>query len=352
VTGDVPPIVDRLASWGWRLIVIAVAGLGVLWLIGRLRLVLFPVVVALLLTRALMPVADALRRRGLPNALAAAATLLGLLAALCVTVALIAPAVADEFRSLGPTVSKAVDDVERWIVEDSGLDISATDLDRARAEIGDRFAEWVRGSTDRIAAGAVIVAEVLAGLVLSLFLTFFCLKDGRRFAAWTLSFVPDGSRSRAEQLASRSWDVIGAYLRGAAILGFVEGIVIGVSVALVGGALAIPLGIVTLLAAFVPFVGAIVAGVLAVLVVLATAGLGGALVVAVVALVVQQLDNDLLAPVIYGRSLQLHPAAIILSVAAGGALFGLPGTFLAVPVVAVAAAIASEPRSSTRADAS
>lgn len=345
VTERVPPILDRLAAWAWRLIVIAIVGLAALWLVGRLKVVLFPVVIAVLLTRALLPVADGLRARRVPSGLAAALTLLGFLAALAGTVALIAPAVADEFGSLGPTVSEAIDDVEEWIVEDSGLDVTRQDLRRGREQLGERVRAAVSGSTDQITAGAVLVAEAIAGLVISLFLTFFSLKDARRFRDWVLSFVPDASRPRAERVAARSWEVIGGYLRGAAILGVVEGIVIGVAVAVVGGSLAIPLGIVTFLAAFVPFVGAIVAGVLAVLVALATAGLGGALVVAIVAVVVQQLDNDLLAPVVYGRALALHPAAIIVSVAAGGALFGLAGTFLAVPVVAVLSATAVELRS-------
>lgn len=337
VATPVPAVLDRLAAWSWRLIVVAAAGVGVLWLLGRLRVVLFPVVIALLLTRALMPVRDRLRRR-LPDAAAAAVTLVGFLAALAGTIALIAPAVADEFRSLGPTVTEAIDDVEEWIVEDSGLDITAADLERGRERLAERLRASVSGSGDRIAAGAVVVAEAIAGLVISLFLTFFCLKDGHRFHRWTLSLVPPPSRARAERLTRGAWAVLGGYLRGAAILGLLEGVVIGTTVAIVGGSLAVPIAIVTFISAFVPFVGAIVAGVIAVLVALATAGLTGAVIVAVVAIVVQQLDNDLLAPVVYGRALQLHPAAIILAVAAGGALFGLAGTFLAVPVVAVAGA--------------
>jgi predicted PurR-regulated permease PerM len=93
--------------------------------------------------------------------------------------------------------------------------------------------------------------------------------------------------------------------------------------------------ILTFLAAFVPIVGAITAGVVAVLVALVTGGVGSAAIVAIVAIAVQQLDNDVLAPWIYGRALRLHPVVILVSVVAGGALFGIAGTLLAVPVVAV-----------------
>lgn len=339
----VSPTVDRLAAYAWRLTIIAIAGLGILWLLAQLRVVLFPIVIALFLTRVLMPVATSLRRR-LPKALAAAITLIGFLAVLSGTVAVIVPAVADEFASLGPTVSKAVDDVERWLVEDSGLDISAADIDRARARLADQLRSTLRTSGGAIAEGAVLVAEGIAGLVISLFLTFFCLKDGERFQRWVTSLLPDASRTRVRRVAARSWTVLGGYLRGAAVLGLVEGTVMATTITLVGGALAIPVGVLTFVAAFVPFVGAIVAGIIAVLVALASAGLGGAAVVAVVAIVVQQIDNDVLAPVVYGKALELHPSAIILSVAAGGALFGLAGTFLAVPVAAIIGVISSDLR--------
>jgi predicted PurR-regulated permease PerM len=341
----VAPAIDRLAAYAWRLLVIAAAGVAVLWLLGRLRVVLFPVVIAVLLTRALVPIAHNLRRRGLPNAVAAALALLTFLGLLAGVVRLIAPAVAEQFASLGPTVSDALNDVERWIVEDSGLDVTQADVDRARERLAEQLRSSVSTSSDSIAAGAVLVGEGLAGLVIAMFLTFFLLKDGHRFQRWSLSLMPVASRPRAARLATRSWDVIGGYLRGAAILGALEGTIMGVTIAVVGGNLAVPVAIVTFLAAFVPFVGAIVAGVIAVLVTLATAGLTQAAIVAIVAVVVQQFDNDLLAPVIYGRALQLHPAAIILAVAAGGALFGLAGTFLAVPVAAVIGAIASDLRS-------
>jgi predicted PurR-regulated permease PerM len=100
--------------------------------------------------------------------------------------------------------------------------------------------------------------------------------------------------------------------------------------------------VLTFIAAFVPIVGAVVAGVTAVLVALVTGGVVSAAIVGVVALVVQQLDNDVLAPWVYGRSLALHPVVILVSVVGGGALFGIAGTLLAVPVVAVTVSVVKE----------
>lgn len=119
------------------------------------------------------------------------------------------------------------------------------------------------------------------------------------------------------------------------MLGAVEAAAIGITLYLVGADLVLPMVVLTFAAAFVPFVGAVLAGVVAVLVALATTGIEGAVLVAVVALVVQQLDNDILAPAVYGHELKLHPLVVLFAVTAGGALFGLGGTVLAVPVTAV-----------------
>ena len=134
--------------------------------------------------------------------------------------------------------------------------------------------------------------------------SFFVLKDGDRFGAWpTRSSRP--TAAAGGRIAGRAWATLGGYLRGAALLGLLEGTIIGVTLALVGAELAIPMATVTFGAAFVPFVGAIVAGAAA-LVALATAGTTEALIVLGVAVLVQQLDNDLLAPLIYGKGLEAH----------------------------------------------
>jgi predicted PurR-regulated permease PerM len=220
--------------------------------------------------------------------------------------------------------------------------LDEADVQRLRAEAGDAVARRLRSSSGSVVSGVLTAVEVLTGLLLALVTTFFMLKDGRRFGAWAEGRLPAARRELGRRLAARAWDTLGGYLRGAAMLGLLEGVIIGVTLAIVGGGLAVPVAVLTFGAAFVPFAGAIVAGVVAVLVALATSGLGGAVVVAIVALVVQQLDNDFLSPVIYGRALQLHPLVVLFAIVAGGALFGPAGTILAVPATAVALNMAAE----------
>ena len=119
-------------------------------------------------------------------------------------------------------------------------------------------------------------------------------------------------------------------------------IILGLTVWLVGAGLAVPVAVLTFVGAFFPIVGAVAAGIVAALVALVSGGPTDALIVGGVALVVQQFDNDLLAPLIYGRAIKLHPTVVLLSLAAGGTLAGIMGAFLAVPVAAVIGAVLRE----------
>lgn len=345
----VHPRIEQLAAYSWRLIVIAIVGLAGLWLLQRLRVVVAPVVIALMISRALAPVTRWLRGHRWRPALAAAATMVGFFLVLAALIALIAPAVADEVDSLGPTLTQAVDDIEDWAVDDSPFNVDRDTVDRLRARAGARIDGLLRVEDGAVVDGATLAAEVVTVMLLSVFLTFFMLRDGDRFAAWLYGRAGPLREPRLREAGERAWAALGGYLRGVLILGAVEGTAIGVALWLAGGGLVAPVAILTFLCAFVPVVGAIVAGLVAVLVALVTGGLGAAVAVAIVALVVQQLDNDLLAPVIYGKALHLHPVVVLLSVVAGGALFGLAGTILAVPVVAVTVNVVKALRSTSAA---
>jgi predicted PurR-regulated permease PerM len=343
-TWRVHPLVERLGAYAWRLIAIGVVGLAVLHLLERLRLVLFPVVIATLLTVALSGPASWLRRRGFRPLAAAWVVFLGFLGLLVAVGFLIVPSMIDEFADLGPAVSDAYEDVADWIVEDSPFDIDRARLDELEEQARDAIGRATSGSGAVVVQGAVLLLEILAGLVLALVLTFFMVKDGERFQGWALARVRPERHDVVRRMAARGWSTLGGYLRGSAMLGLVEGVIIGGALWLVGASLAVPVAVITFAAAFVPFVGAVVAGVIAVAVALATAGTGPAVVIAVVAVVVQQFDNDLLAPYVFGKSLSLHPVVVLLVIASGGALAGLAGAFLAVPTAAVVINVLAELR--------
>lgn len=356
----VHPAVAKAAAYSWRILVIAAVVIGAVILMGRLLVVVVPVAIAALLARALWPVFVRLRSRGLKPALAAALSMVAFVVVIGGVLGVVGVAFAGEVDDLGPTVTEGIDDVTDWLVDDSPWDISRADVVRWRGQAGDLLSDFLRagsesesGSGASVLSGAAIAGEVVVGFFLALIVTFFLLKDGERIRDRALTWLRSDRRPASRRAGDRAWDAIGGYLRGAAGLGLLEGVIIGLTMLLVGGRLVVPVILLTFVLAFVPIVGAVTAGVIAVLVTLVTAGAFPAMIVAIVALVVQQLDNDFLAPVIYGKSLDLHPLVILLGIAAGGALFGFVGTFLAVPVLAavINAVRGYQGRSSTDDDA-
>ena len=337
----VHPLIERAAAYSWRLIVIGIVALVGLWLLRQARVVFFPIVIALFLARVLSPVCAALRRHRWRAGFAAAVSMVGFFVLLGGILTLAIGSFADEAESIRPTLTQAIDDIEEWLVNDSPIEVSREAVDRIRERAAEEYDALARSSDGEIADQATLAAELITGVVLAVALTFFMLRDGSRFADWVCRRT-QRNRAAVRRSLDAAWATLGGYLRGSAILGFVESVLIGAALFVAGGSLVAPVMIITFLGAFVPIAGAVVAGCVAVLVALVTGGTGTAVAVAVVAVLVQQLDNDVLAPVVYGRVLSLHPVIVLISVVAGGALFGITGTVLAVPVVAVAVNSAKE----------
>lgn len=336
-----PSLLRPVSDVAWRLLVVVITILAGVYALSRVWFVVLPVFIALLLSALLVPVVTRLEARRWPPLAATWLAFGGFLGMLVAIVSLIAPAVADEFSGLGQTVSEGVDSVERWLV-DGPLGLEQDQLERYRGQAGQLIGDSLRSSSKAIATGAKAVAEGIAGVVLALVLSFFFIKDGRRFQRWALAHVPVDRQDLVSALAGRAWRALSGYLRGAALIGLLEGVVIGLTLWLVGAKLAVPVAVLTFFGAFFPLVGAIAAGIIATLVALVSGGTAAALIVAAVALVVQQFDNDLLAPLIYGRAISLHPAVVLIVLAGGSALGGIIGAFLAVPVAAMVSAVGNE----------
>ncbi len=339
--------VDRTASYAWRLLVIGLAAYASLWLVGKLLVVVVPMFLALLLARGISPVSSWLQRHHWKSSLASVATLGGFLVAVVGIIGLAGARLTSQFDELGTTITEGVDDVKARLLESKTLDLSEGDLDRFSDRISNSVSEFFSSDQGSLMSGAASVGKAILGLFLMLIVTFFLLKDGGSFWRTATHWFPAERRDLVQRCGQRAWDALGGYLRGAALLGVVEATVVGLTLAVLGANLIMPVMLVTLIAAFVPIVGAVAAGIAAVLVALATVGTTGALIMAAVALVLQQLDNDLLAPVIYGRALRIHALAILLGITAGGALFGVLGSVFAVPVLAIIVNVADELRASS-----
>jgi predicted PurR-regulated permease PerM len=330
---------ERLLHYGRR--AWAVVGLGLaaaaLLLIGeRLRHVLVPVLLALFPAALLSPLAERLRATRLPDALSAVLLVVGLLLVVVVPAWFIAPLFAAQLPALVASVSQVLDEL-RGAFDWSRLPGSPEGprdlIERGLDDVVDG------GVMDQGLAAATSVVTTLAGLALMLVTVFFLLKDPIRIGNALLEVVPRRFRRDAAQLGSVAWWTLGAYLRGQLIVALVDAVFIGLGLWVLDVPLALPLAVLVFFGGLFPIVGAFVSGLIAVLVALADEGLLTAALTLALIVVVQQLEGNLLQPVILGSIVALHPLVIILAVTAGGYLLGILGAFLAVPLTAIAARI-------------
>jgi predicted PurR-regulated permease PerM len=327
-----------LAAYSWRLIVIVVAFVILLRVLILLRIVVLPIVVALLLASLLVRPFNALRARRIGNAAASGIVLLFTILFMVGLALVLSRSVANEFETLGGQVSEGLQEIEDWLVTGP--------LELSREQI-QTFREQTRGGIEanqsRIVSGVVtaghLVVEVVAGLFLVLFVLFFMLKDGERIWSGMVGLFPRRRRALVDDAGRKSFATLGGYLRGVAITATVDAVLIGIVLAVLGVPLVVPLAALTFFGAFIPLVGATLAGIVAALVALVAVGPVKALIVVGAIIVIQQIEGHVLAPVVLGRAVQLHPLAVALSLAGGAVVGGIVGTLLAVPIVAVVATI-------------
>lgn len=336
---EVPRWLSRSAAVSWRLLVVAAAIGVVAFLLVYLRLVVLPVVVALFLSTLLVPPASWLRARGWPPLAATWAVIGGAILVIAGASAALAPQIGPQVGTLSDQVATGLDDVQRWLRE-GPLHFSESQLsdllDRARQEAQTNSRALTRG----VLTGATLAVEVVTGALLSLVLTFFFVKDGDRIGNW---FARQAGQ-RADEVRAvgrRAFETLGAYLRGVATVGLIDGVFIGIGLAVVGVPLAVPLAFLVFLGAFFPIVGAFLTGLVAALVALVSQGLVAALIIVGITIAVQQLEGHVLAPLVLGRAVNLHPAVILLALTGGGVIGGIAGAALAVPSVAVVTSVGS-----------
>ena len=334
----IPPGFRRVAAWSWRILVVAAVAALALYLLSRLVLVWMPLVGALLVATVLYPLAGRLRRRGWPRLLSAWAVFLAAFVVLGGIVTGLVVRSMDELDNLDLNVRRGVNDVEAWLV-DGPLGLSPGRLDQLEAQARQVLETGGGAISGGVIGGTMMALELLTGVLIAIVLLFFVLKDGDRMWAWVAGGFGERHRERIDEVGRRAWTVLGRYVRGTAIVGVVDAVLIAVVLIVLGVPLVIPLAVLTFAGAFFPLIGAVTAGAVAALVTLATQGFVSAAIVTGAIIAIQQVEGDVLAPVVLGRSVRLHPAVILLAVTAGATLGGIIGAFLAVPVAALAVSV-------------
>jgi len=332
----VPRLLAQAAAWSWRILLV-----GLLIYVGfrvatTLRLVVLPCLAALLLTALLQPLTSRLRRTGMPSLAATWCTI----GAAVIVLAGIGILAANRVSADYPRLSS---EVRHTAIEGrTSLAGPPFHLNSARIEdYSNQLVHFLNQHQSMVAGtvvtGGRIVLEVLTGLILTIFITFFLLKDGDRIWSWLISGLRPGARRRAGNAGTAAWSALVNYVRGTTVVAAIHAVVIGLALWLLGVPLLVPLVILVFLAAFVPLIGILVAGALAILVTLGTKGLLAALILLAVFVLENQLESHLLQPLVVGRIVRLHPLAIILVLAVGGIIAGIAGAIVAVPTAAALA---------------
>lgn len=334
----VPRSLAVLSELGWRFLVCVAALVVIVYGLWQLRLVLLPVFIAMLAATILGPPAMWLRHRGVHRTIATFLVYVGGLTVLAGVLWLIIPATIHEFDELGVQVGGGIDEVGDWLAT-GPFGLSEAEVQDAIDELSKRVQDSAEDIASGVYTGALVAAQVLAGMLIALVVTFFLIRDGDRMWDWIVRLAPPRRRETIHAAGEEGWRVLSAFVRGITIIAAIDALAIGFALWIIGVPLVMPLALLTFVLAFIPFIGAFTAGAAAALVALVSNGWVDAVLVIAAVTAIQQLEGDLLYPVIVGKTVELHPVAILVCVGAGAILGGIIGAFLAVPVAAVVATV-------------
>jgi putative heme transporter len=330
---------QRLRLWGqtsWDILRILALLAAAVWVLYQVKLVVIPLMLGAFAASLGTPLVARLDRRGLPRLLSTwmvgltfggAAFLLGWF---------VVAEIQGASEEMATALADAWEQLQVWL---SSVQFGGQSLIEALEQFLDDLGTDNNGLGRWLTAGFGTVTEAIAGLFLTVIVAFFIVKDGDRFWAWILSKIPPQDRPTVTEAGSAAWATLRRYLFGTSFVGVVNATAVAITLLILGVPLVIPLAILMFLGAFFPLVGAIVSGSLITLTVLATNGLRDAVIVGIVVIAVQQLEGDLIAPIVLGKAVALHPLLILFGVTIGFVIGGIVGAFVAVPFIAIVAQV-------------
>lgn len=325
-----------LAGWALRFIVLAIAAyIG--WIaLAKVWTGLLPILLAILVCTVLWPPVRWLRNHKFPAALASAVVIVAAFGIFGGIIAAISPRVAGQSKELYDKAYAGIFQLQDWI---SGppLNIQTDQVNEVVDSVVAKLQTQGGNIASGVFSGLSTASSVGVTMGITLVLTFFFLKDGDRFLPWVRKTTGATVGWHLTEVLTRTWNTLAGFIRAQAIVSLIDAVFIGIGLVFLGVPLAMVLAIITFFAGFIPIVGAVSAGAISVLVALVSNGLQTAIFVLILILVVQQLEGNVLSPILQSKAMDLHPVIVLLSVTIGGGLFGIVGAFLAVPVAAAVA---------------
>lgn len=335
---DVTPLVPKGlrvgAALSWRFLMIIGALYVIIWLLGFFAHVVIPLGIALLLAALMAPGVAKLVEWRVPRSLATAVVMVAGIAVVGGVLTFVITEFTKGLPDLQRQVNDSLDTIRAWLAN-GPLHLRE---DQIQSYL-DSVIDTIKQNQSTITSGAITTAttigEVLTGLLLTVFILIFFLFDGEAIWRFTVRGVPAPVRGRVDVAGRRGFSSLVSYVRATAAVAIFDAVGIGIGLAIIGVPLVIPLAALVFLTAFIPIIGALIAGTVAVLVALVANGIVAALIVLIIVVGVMQIESHVLQPWLLGRAVRLHPLAVVLAIALGLIAAGIAGALLAVPLLAV-----------------
>lgn len=326
-------------SMGWaasraaQILLLGGLAAAFVWLMITIQLAVIAGLVALILAATVGPLVNAFVRRGLPRWAASTIVFVVLISLVAAVIAAVAATVVAQWDELSEQMRQGLGDVEAMLT-DPAIPVDSQLLEDIAAQAGSMLSS--QGVISSLFAGFGTAGSVLTGTILMLVMLFFFLKDGPKMWNFALRWFHGVIRAKVAETGDRTTEVLGGYVRGIVIVAVVDATLIGLGLWIIGVPMALPLAVLCFLSAFIPIVGPFISGFFAALVALVTLGLPQAVAVALLTIAVNNIDGNLLQPLIVGKSVRLHPLVVLTALTVGALVGGVVGTVLATPLTAVA----------------
>jgi predicted PurR-regulated permease PerM len=329
-----------MARWSAKALLVTAGVFLVGGAIWYARAATVPLIVAALVSTQLLPLVDWAASRGIPRGLAIAGSLVGVVLIAAGMTWLFADALFGNLGGLGEDISNGADQVVNWLHDHNDWVKQHEDQIRGFLE---GILPAAKGAAGGILEGALgglaLAAQLVSSFLLMFVFLLYLLTGGDAVWRWIQNRFSPGRRQRVGRVGAAAWNAASGYIRGIALVALIDTTVITLGMLVIGTPHAGTLALLSFVALFVPILGAWVSGFLIGLVTLAAQGIEAALLIGVVILAAQQLDSMFVTPLVYQRTVNLHPIVTLTSVIVGTQLLGIVGAFLAVPMVAVGWAV-------------
>jgi predicted PurR-regulated permease PerM len=325
--------VDVAAAWSWRLLLIAASGGLLIWLLRYFSEVTVPIAIAVLLTALSSGAVNWLSAHKVPRIVATFLLVLAILLVLFGLLTLAGQQLASQLDDLKASVVEGISQVQHW-ARSGPLHLSdaqvQTWIDQTKATISSSDTSLLT----RVTEVGVKIGHIVAAFFIALFATFFFLYEGDRIWSWIVVLFPTSSRGRINSSGQTAWRSLTAFVRATVLVALTDAVGVMVTAWILGVPLAFAIGALVFLGAFIPIIGALIAGSVAVLVALVAQGPWVALFMMIGVVIVQQVESHVLQPFLMGKFVALHPLGIIIAIAAGVTVAGIVGALVAVPLAA------------------